>query len=126
MFLGRKCVVKERFEKKYRVPELDKKLTKSRIINESRNIARAYKNGIDTPSVLFVDTINRRIYMECIEHSVQLKELLKIIYSGLNISKYEKLIERIIESLGEAIAKLHNCDIIHGDLTTSNMLVKAR
>ena len=33
-FLDKKCIIKERFEKKYRVPELDKKLTKGRMINE--------------------------------------------------------------------------------------------
>jgi TP53 regulating kinase-like protein len=105
---------------------LDKKLTKQRIINESRNIARAYKSGIDTPGVLFVDTIGRKIYMEYIENSIQLKELLRVIYFSPDISKYENLLEKIVMHLGEGLAKLHNCDIIHGDLTTSNMLVKVK
>jgi TP53 regulating kinase-like protein len=64
--------------------------------------------------------------MEYIDSSIQLKELLKVIYSERDISKYERLVDKIINHLGEAIAKLHNCDIIHGDLTTSNMLVKVK
>ena len=64
--------------------------------------------------------------MEYIDNSVQLKELLKIIYFEKDITKYEKLINRIVNNIGESIAKMHNCDIIHGDLTTSNMLVKIK
>ena len=45
-FLDKLCLVKERFIKQYRVKELDTKLTKSRILNETRNISRASKNGI--------------------------------------------------------------------------------
>ena len=40
-FLSKKCLVKERFKKRYRVEELDKKLTKERMLSESRNILRA-------------------------------------------------------------------------------------
>lgn len=120
-------MVKERFVKRYRLTELDNKLTKTRILNESRNMAKAFKNGVNTPHVLFVDTINRKIYMQYIDNGVQLKELLKVIYaSDKNINNYEKLIERIITQLGETIAKMHNCDVIHGDLTTSNMIVKLK
>lgn len=121
--MGKKCVIKERFEKKYRLPELDKKLTKQRILNESRNIARALKFGINTPHLLFVDMLNRKIFMQYVNNSIQLKELLKIIYSTKD-SKYDTLIEKIVMHLGQNIAKMHDCDIIHGDLTTSNMLVK--
>lgn len=122
--MGKKCIIKERFEKKYRLSELDKKLTKQRIVNESRNIARAYKNGINVPGLLFIDTINRKIYMQYIDNSVQLKEVLKVIYFSDDITKYDILIDKIITQVGENIAKLHNNDIIHGDLTTSNMLLK--
>ena len=101
---GKKCVVKERFEKKYRIKQLDQKITRQRIISvisnmclfiiniiqESRNLARASKFGINTPYILFVDLINRKIYMQYIENSVTLKEILKIIYSSTNINLYDK------------------------------------
>lgn len=121
--MGKKCIVKERFEKKYRVPELDRKLTKQRIVLESRNMVRASKNGINTPTVLFADIANRKIYMSYIDNSAQLKEVLKIIYYS-DISKYEKLIDKIANNLGQTVAKMHNSNIIHGDLTTSNILLK--
>lgn len=123
--MGKKCIIKERFEKKYRLPEIDKKLTKQRILNESRNLARAYKNGINTPYLYFVDTINRRIYTEYIENAVMIKDLLRAVYiSNESVDNNYILIEKIINELGRILGKLHESDIVHGDLTTSNMLIK--
>ena len=62
--MGKECIVKERFVKKYRLSELDKKLTKNRMLNESRNIARCAKVGINVPTIYFVDMVNRKIYMQ--------------------------------------------------------------
>ncbi len=107
------------------MPEIDKKLTKQRIINESRNLARAYKNGINSPYVYFVDTLNRRIYTEYIENAVMIKDLLRNVYiSNESVDKNTVLIEKIIYELGRILGKLHESDIVHGDLTTSNMLIK--
>ena len=75
-FFGTKCIIKERFEKKYRVPELDTKLTKKRILQEARNMVRARKNGVYTPHLLLIDEINRKIYMEFIEDSATVKEVI--------------------------------------------------
>lgn len=117
--------MKERFEKKYRVKELDTKITKERITNESRNIARAFKCGINTPHLLFVDLLDRKIYMQFIDNSAQLKEVLRIAYLN-DIFNHKAMIEKIYTQLGENLAKLHNSNIIHGDLTTSNMLLKIK
>lgn len=109
------------------MPEIDNKLTKQRIISESRNLARAYKNGINTPNVYFVDLINRRIYLEYIENSVMLKEILREIYaSNESVEKNLNLIEGISSEIGRILGKLHENDIVHGDLTTSNMLMKIK
>lgn len=127
-FMGKKCIIKERFVKKYRLPELDKTLTKNRMLNESRNIARCSKAGINVPTIYFVDMLNRKIYMQCISNSVQLKEVLRVIddYTVANkgSKEYDELIEKICIELGEMLAKLHGSDIIHGDLTPSNILIK--
>jgi len=107
------------------LPEIDKKLTKQRILNESRNLARAYKNGINTPYLYFVDTINRRIYTEYIENAVMIKDLLRTVYiSNESVDNNSSLIDKIINELGRILGKLHESDIVHGDLTTSNMLIK--
>ena len=115
-FLSKKCLVKERFKKKYRVEELDKKLTKARMLGESKNILRASKLRINVPTLYFVDLIERKIYMEYVENSCQLKVILQAIYSQADISPYEKLLEKISQDLGNMISILHTGEIIHGDL----------
>ena len=123
-FLSKKCIIKERFEKKYRIKELDQKLTKNRMLNESRNICRASKLGVIVPTLYFVDLIERKIYMEYIDNSCQLKLILQSIYSKDDIAPYKSLIEKISNDLGNMISKLHSGNLIHGDLTPSNILLK--
>ena len=125
-FLSKKCLVKERFIKKYRVEELDKKLTKERMLSESRNILRASKKGIKVPTIYFVDLTERKIYMEYLENSCQLKIILQSIYSLPDISPYESLLEKISQDLGDMLSKLHSENLIHGDLTPSNILLKIK
>ena len=125
-FLSKKCIVKERFEKKYRVKELDQKLTKNRMLNESRNICRASKLGINVPTLYFVDLIERKIFMEYLENCCQLKVILQSIYSKEDISPYEALLNKISTDLGQMISKLHSGDLIHGDLTPSNIILTVK
>ena len=57
--------------------------------------------------------------MEEIENSIMLKDLI------MQISKEEDSLSKlnpIAEDIGRAVGKLHANNIIHGDLTTSNML----
>ena len=125
-FLDKLCLVKERFIKQYRVKELDTKLTKSRILNETRNISRASKNGINVPTIYFVNLIERKIYMEYINNGCQLKEILTNIFQLNDLNPYEKFLEKIINDLGNMISKLHSNGIVHGDLTPSNIILKIK
>ena len=52
---GNPCVIKERFVKKYRVPALDEKLTKSRMLQEVKSMDRCRRMGVPTPGVYLVD-----------------------------------------------------------------------
>lgn len=123
-FHGKRCIIKERFSKSYRVKELDDKLTKQRILNEVRNITKLHKIGVNTPYILFVDLFQRKIYMEYINKSVLLKNILnRIYYDQFTIQKYSNLINNIINSTAKYLAKIHNNNIIHGDLTSSNILL---
>lgn len=44
-FLGKPAIIKERFPKRYRHPELDEKLTHRRTVQEVRSILRCRKAG---------------------------------------------------------------------------------
>ncbi|OII72826.1 uncharacterized protein cubi_03696 [Cryptosporidium ubiquitum] len=111
--LNKKVVIKHRFEKKYRHPQLDKSLRTSRILRESRNLVRCNQKGINCPNVHFVDVDNGIIIMDYIQGTT-LNDYLSDIM--LNSSNYD------LKLSGNAISKLHG-QIIHGDLTTSNIII---
>ncbi|KAJ1658129.1 serine/threonine-protein kinase bud32 [Dispira simplex] len=106
-FYGKEAIAKERFPKTYRHPVLDKKLTARRVIQA----------GIDTPALYYIDGSRNIIYMERIQGCTVKQYLLsytddKVIYDGT------------AEKIGKSLATLHAIDIIHGDLTTSNLYLR--
>lgn len=117
--LAQPVVIKERFSKKYRHPVLDAKLTEKRFFQEARNMLKARKQGVPVPAILFLDPIEHKIYMERIEPGITVKAFLQ---------RYPALPPAIEEDLAQKIAanvvKMHAVKLIHGDLTTSNMLVR--
>ncbi|KAK3921700.1 EKC/KEOPS complex subunit TP53RK [Frankliniella fusca] len=122
-YLGRPAVVKERFKKFYRHPDLDEHLTKERMKAEARAIVRSKTAGVRTPCVYLVDFEKRRIYMEEIQNSTTVK---KFINDTINNFSEEESFQKILPAateIGMIVGKLHANNIIHGDLTTSNMLL---
>ena len=117
-FFGKPTIIKERFVKSYRVPSLDQKLTHRRMNQEVRSMARCRRNGIRAPAVYHMDMKQRIIYMEDIVGSVSLKDFIR----SLNAKKDEQMLNELVQDIGKVLAKMHDCDVIHGDLTTSNMM----
>jgi TP53 regulating kinase-like protein len=74
-FLGRKTIIKQRFNKMYRHPTLDALLTKQRLKAEVRCMIRARKMGVFTPVPYLTEMPAASIYMESIE-GVVVKEVL--------------------------------------------------
>jgi TP53 regulating kinase-like protein len=111
---GKKVVIKQRVPKCYRVSELDDRIRKYRTYHEAENLYLARKYGVSTPIVLSIDDSDYTIIMEFIE-GIRLKEVIK----RLTGKERAKLSIRI----GEMIGKLHKNKLIHGDLTSSNMII---
>ncbi|XP_072521989.1 EKC/KEOPS complex subunit TP53RK [Salminus brasiliensis] len=119
-FLGRSTIIKERFPKRYRHPTLDEKLTRRRTAQEVRSILRCRKAGINTPVVFFVDYTTNCIFLEEITNSITVREhVASAQASGQSVESLHSLADRI----GQILAKMHDEDVVHGDLTTSNMLL---
>ncbi|CAD0205286.1 unnamed protein product [Chrysodeixis includens] len=116
-YLGRDTVIKERFQKKYRHPDLDVEIVKERIRNEARSILRCKFANIRTPALYLVDFERRKIYMEYLATNITVKDF--IAKHGTANEHFEK----IAKTIGETLRKLHDNNIVHGDLTTSNMLL---
>jgi len=106
-------LIKHRIKKGYRIKEIDEPLRKLRTRNEAKLLNEASRAGLNTPKVLEVNEKECKILMEFIEGK-RLKELLN------DNSDKEKLSQQI----GEGVGILHNRGIVHGDLTTSNMIQK--
>jgi len=110
----RKVIRKHRLSKRYRVPELDAEIRSQRTINEPQIIHKAKEAGVPTPTIFLVDTAEATIIMEFVEGK-QVKQVLD------HLSPEERL--RLCRHMGQLIGCLHNNGIIHGDLTTSNMIL---
>eukprot|EP01024_Parvocaulis_polyphysoides_P042235 TRINITY_DN3866_c0_g2_i3.p2 TRINITY_DN3866_c0_g2~~TRINITY_DN3866_c0_g2_i3.p2 ORF type:complete len:213 (-),score=40.26 TRINITY_DN3866_c0_g2_i3:501-1139(-) len=110
-------IVKHRFSKKYRHPTLDKTLTQSRLKQEVRGMAKARKVGIATPTVYMVDLENGCICMELIQGKM-LKQIID------DSTQDEDFMAKLLEKVGKTIAKMHDNGVVHGDLTTSNLMVR--
>ncbi len=115
MFDGEEVVVKERIRKNYRITQLDEQLRKVRTRKEVKLLTEVRKLGIPTPNILNVDESKHKIIMENIKGD-RLKEY-------LNASSSQE-VKSVCEQLGKQIGKLHSSNIVHGDLTTSNMILK--
>ena len=105
----------------YRHPTLDTKIRERRLVIEARTQAKLHKEGVPVPSLLFVDTVTFSLYMEHINPSISLKTFL-ISCPVLP----EVVFNDLASQIGKNIALMHNVQCIHGDLTTSNMLLKAK
>ncbi|RLJ05257.1 MAG: Kae1-associated kinase Bud32 [Candidatus Aenigmatarchaeota archaeon] len=110
---GKEFLIKERIKKGYRIPEIDKPLRKKRTRSEVGLIEKARRAGVSVPIVR--EHTDFKIVMEWIEGK-KLKDSLN------SFTKTKRI--RIYELIGEALAKLHSNGIIHGDLTTSNMILR--
>ncbi|MGQ9530064.1 MAG: KEOPS complex kinase/ATPase Bud32 [Candidatus Bathycorpusculaceae bacterium] len=111
---GRRVVMKKRLAKKYRPKKLDEYIRIYRTIHEPQLMHEAKKAGVPTPTIFLVDVKNATIIMEFIEGK-QVKQLLSEIT--------EKERQSLCLKIGELIGRLHENGIIHGDLTTSNMIM---
>jgi TP53 regulating kinase-like protein len=111
---GRRVVFKKRQPKKYRQANLDAQIRTYRTIHEPQLMHEAKKAGVPTPTIFLVDVKNTFIVMEYVEGK-QVKQLLYEFSRGKR--------KQVCFTIGEEIAKLHRFGLIHGDLTTSNMIM---
>jgi TP53 regulating kinase and related kinases len=147
-------ICKERFAKAYRHPDLDARLTKSRCRSEARLLEKCVKQGLSlaVPKVVRVEP--PKLYLEYLE-GVNLKTLLQEIAQDRRRHKRQRLqvedaechhyqpldemdmdcemdlpfskvdFDDLAKRIGQLVGNLHKIDIVHGDLTTSNIMIKA-
>jgi Kae1-associated kinase Bud32 len=112
IILNGDLIIKDRVPKSYRIKEIDEKIRKHRTKTEKKLLEKACKI-INAPNPFPLEEFNE-IKMPFIEG--------KKLSENLNSFPIKKQKE-ICKTIGEEIAKLHEDDIIHGDLTTSNLIL---
>jgi TP53 regulating kinase-like protein len=105
------CVLKNRLKKSYRHSEIDKRLRKSRTKREAKVLSKLQELNFPGPKLNSFCDKEMNITMEFLEGD-KLRDVL------------EKNPKEYSFEIGKKLALLHNKDIIHGDLTTSNILLK--
>lgn len=107
-------IIKERIKKSYRHPEIDMRIRKFCTRRENKLLTSAL-SLINVPKVFEFSDAEMRIVMEFVDGKT-LRDILD------DFPKDERL--KICEQLGREVALLHDANIIHGDLTTSNFILK--
>ncbi|KAF9039223.1 kinase-like domain-containing protein [Panaeolus papilionaceus] len=132
---GAPILLKYRFPKKYRHSTLDTSLTKSRVAGEARALLRCLRSGVRVPGIRMVDATEGILGIEWLDGN-SVKSLLpsgsseegdplgtQLEVTPRNLESYGLSVETLMHHIGTELAKMHLADIIHGDLTTSNMMV---
>lgn len=105
-------LVKERIKKGYRIPQIDNRIRSQRTKREEELLSRVKRYGVNTPRVF--RTGDYKIVMEFLGGK-RLKDHLD------RMPKWERLLT--YKEIGLTVARMHNGGVMHGDLTTSNMIL---
>ena len=112
IYLNKNIVIKDRIKKGYRLKQIDEKLRKFRTRRETKVLEKLHAVDFPIPKLILSDDKKMLIKMEFLNG--------KKLRDALNNTNCAEL----CKELGKKIAILHNNNIIHGDLTTSNMILK--
>jgi TP53 regulating kinase-like protein len=104
--LSGNTIIKTRVNKRYRLKEIDDTLRRERTRTEARLISEARRCGVPTPIIR--DVSDFEIKMEYIDG-----------YPLKNV-----ITPALSELAGELVGRLHSCGLVHGDLTTSNIILR--
>ncbi|KAH0469252.1 hypothetical protein IEQ34_002484 [Dendrobium chrysotoxum] len=83
-------------------------------------MTKARKLGVPPPVLYAIDPLLHTLTFEFVEGKAVKDILLDFGLYGIN----EELMNELATQIGVAIGKLHDGGLIHGDLTTSNMIIR--
>ena len=112
IYLTKNKIVKDRIKKDYRIKEIDEKLRGFRTRREAKILGKLEKFGF-VPKVLYNDK-KEKLTIEYIEGE-KIRDVLD------KVDKRKRT--TICKDIGKKIRLMHDNNIVHGDLTTSNMIL---
>ncbi|MFC1801632.1 KEOPS complex kinase/ATPase Bud32 [Nanoarchaeota archaeon] len=109
VYQDKDSIVKDRFEKTYRHPHIDQQLRKARTKREAKVIQKLTQINFPVPKL--INQEDQKLEMEFIKGD-KVRDI------------FNKNYKKMSNEIGKKLALLHQNHIIHGDLTTSNMIFK--
>jgi len=121
------CALKYRPSKPYRHPTLDKRLTRHRILSEARTLVKCRREGVSVPAVLALDAEPAGegggggwMMLEWVEG----RTVREVLVEGGKGDGWEEGVRGLMGRIGRAVGRMHEVGVCHGDLTTSNMMLR--
>ncbi len=114
-YLGFQVIRKQRVPKPYRHSKLDEEIRVGRTVLEGRLLSDAKKNGVPTPTLFQIEPETATLIIDYIDGTT-----LRDSIAAMSRSRIDEILERF----GGYVARMHNGGIVHGDLTTSNVIVE--
>jgi TP53 regulating kinase and related kinases len=128
------CALKHRPSKPYRHPTLDARLTRHRILSEARILQKCRREGVCVPALYAVDESQGTLAIEWVPGvpvRVSINEFLaRRKEAGVKLGEVvigeggEERLVALLKKIGLAVGALHKAGVVHGDLTTSNMMLR--
>lgn len=122
------CALKYRPSKPYRHPTLDLRLTKHRILSEARVLTKCRREGVPVPGVYALDEGAGWMMIEWVDGEVvriRLNEWLsRRAQEGVPEGVEDGELVGLMRRIGSAVGRMHGVGVVHGDLTTSNLMLR--
>ena len=107
IYQDKNSIVKDRFEKTYRHPYIDSQLRKSRTKREAKVLQKLKQLNFPVPNLISQE-----------KHQLEIEHI-----PGKKVRDvFNKNYKKLASEIGKKLALMHQNHIIHGDLTTSNMI----
>lgn len=119
------CALKYRLPKPYRHPVLDQRLTRQRIVAEARILAKCRREGLAVPAVYAVDEGAGCLFIEWVDGEPVRASLNRwLLEHAGEDAVVAAEVKGLMKRVGRAVGRLHQVGVVHGDLTTSNLMMR--
>ena len=118
------CALKYRPPKPWRHPTLDQRLTRHRILSEARILAKCRRDGVNVPAVYAIDEAAGWLMLEWIEGTPVRVNINSWLGKRTDDIQGDLRLKDLMRRMGLAVGAMHKIGIVHGDLTTSNMMLR--
>lgn len=117
------CALKYRPPKPWRHPILDQRLTRHRILSEARILSKCRRDGLRVPDVYAADEAAGWLMLEWVRGTPVRININQRLGSRTQGIEDDEELKDLMRKIGSAVGKMHSIGVIHGDLTTSNMML---